>query len=518
MNPPQPGSPDVVATVLSHVSHKGVRLWVEDGQLRYRALKGALTPEEIRVLRQSKNEIVATLQSTVPPTDAASRGTDLRLEEAPMTFSQLAHWNSYRLRERPSVRQIASATTLRGRLNIEALNTGFAENARRHDALRTRIVVRNNEPIQQISASSDFRLRQIDLSTLPADLHQAEVRRLISKEIMEPVDVCSDPLFAASLVRLADEEHVLIVVMEHLISDAISMNLFIRDLFAIYGQTMRGEPILLPELPVQFSDYARWQKVTQDAWQATHGAYWKDHLKGFGRLRFPLDQRLSSADRSGWGTVPIVIDRPLKAALLEWCRARKTTLVMMVFTAFAIIVLRWCKASEGILQYQSDGRFNPKLEHSIGYYASPLYLKASLRKDDTFLDAIERVTAEYITAYQHADSGFMESREPRADFTRNSCFNWVPRDAGDLTCVPRCPDEISCVPVTFEHPMLRTLERDTEPVVLLFDSPEEVIGDVCFPLGRFSVPTMQEFADSLLQLLRAALTEADAPVARFSAA
>lgn len=506
-----PASSDIAADVLRHVSDKGVRLWVEDGQLRYRALKGALTAEDIRALQQSKNELVATLKRAASPSHLPT--ADPRFV-APLTYSQVAHWNTYRLNERPSVRQIASATTLRGRLVVAALEAAFMEIIRRHDALRTRIVLRNGVPMQQISTISDFRLRQVDLRAVSGEQRLPKMKKLISNEIMAPVDVCRDPLFTAALVGLAEDEHVLIIAMEHLISDAVSMNLLLRDLTTAYHQLLQSEPVVLPDLPVQFAEYARWQEGQRGTWMVTHGPYWTNHLQGLGRMRFPSDKDATPA-QVGWGTTPLLIDRQLKGALLDWCRVRKTTLVMAVFTAFAILTLRWCKVSQGILQYQSDGRFNPKLENSIGYYASPLYLKVELRNTDTFLDAIHRVTAEYIRAHQHADFGLMESGVARPDLTRNSCFNWVPGDTlTTLGTAFRGTEAIVCEPFAFEHPMLQTLERDTEPVVLLYNGPEDVAGGVCFPLARFSTVTMEEFGREMIELLRAVLPRAEAPLSR----
>lgn len=502
-------STDTIDDVLGAVREKGVRLWSENGQLHYKAPKGALTQEEIARLRVSKDQIILHLERAAAAQIAEPRAEPRRwLDHIPLTFSQLAHWNLYRLNERPAIRQVASATRLRGWLNVDALQKSVAEVVRRHDALRTRIVVMNGTPTQVISESSDHELRVDDLTALSGTRCEVEIERRIEQFILESVDVAIDPLFAALLLRLRDDEQVLVVAMEHMISDMYSLNILLRDLFTVYMQALKGRAFSLPEIPVQFPDYAVWQRNSQRLWIEKQGAYWDQRLTGCKRLRFPVDKDLPTATRVGWGTVPIQIGSDLKAELREWCRLKRTTLVMSVFTAYVGLVLRWCDASEAVFKYQSDGRFSPRIENTIGSFAAALYLRIRLLEDDSFVDLMNRAAEEYCRAYEHADFSYMAAQVPRPEFTGNPAFNWVPQVSKiDLSGLDGSENTIKCFPVHFAHPMLKKLDMDNEPTIVLHDTDNEVIGGVHFPLNRFSVNTMERFARNFLVFVGALLRQ-----------
>jgi hypothetical protein len=474
-----------------------------DGQLRYQAPKGSLTQDDISSLKTLRHEIVTLFQgaldATAPETEIEARhGT----RHAPLTFSQLQHCNLQRLHERKAVRQIASATRLRGCLHIGALRECLAEMVRRHDALRTRIVIRDGIPTQEIDEPAAWDLPIDDLTAVPKKRLDAEVKSLIEWHILEPIDLSRGPLFGARLLKLRKDEHVLVLAMEHCISDARSMGIFLRELLTAYEQVVTGRIISLPKIPVQFPAYAIWQQQTHPSRLAKHGPYWDAHLKGRPRLKFPPDYTAPDSTRSGWGTIPLQIGKELKSQLLQWCQLRRTTLVTGVLTAYAGLVLRWCNASEAIFQYATDGRDTPKIENTIGYFASVLYIPAILQDTDRFEDLLNRIARDYCTAYEHADFSYLEAQMPRPEFAHNSAFNWIPSDTClELTGLKGTDAALTCTAIRFNHPMLRTHDRDNEPSLVLYDTPEEILGEVNFPRNRFSEPTMERFAQHLLMFL-----------------
>lgn len=508
-------SNDRILDVLESIRKKGIRLWSENGQLHYKAPNGALTQDEIERLRVSRYQIVALLEGVTGAEPVESRLEPRRTHDrVPLAFSQLAHWYVYRLSERLAIRQVASATRLRGRLNIDALRHSAAEIVRRHDALRTRIVVCDGTPMQEIDESGGCELEVDDLTNVSKRYHEVEVKRLIEQLILEPIDVAVGPLFGARVLKLCDDEHVLILAMEHMISDGFSLNVLARDLLTAYTQAVRGRACSLPPIPMQFADYAARQRSAQNKWIKKHGAYWTERLAGCQRLKFPEDRRSSTDVHVGWGTVPVQISRELKAELRQWCRLRQTTVVMSVFAAYVGLVLRWCDVPEAVFKYQSDGRSSSKVENAIGYFATLLYLRIQLREDDSFVDLIKQTTEEYCNAYEHADYFYMMAQVPRPEFTRNTVFNWLPRGSikPDLSYLDGSEDAIACFPVRFEHPMVRNLELEDEPFVLLCDGDDEINGDVYFPLNRFSMGTMNRFARNFLVFIRALLSQPEESV------
>jgi hypothetical protein len=504
-----------IATVLGRVRRKGVRLWSENGQLRYQAPRGALTPEEIEALRQAKGHIVSLLENAariqkVSPSNGPDVHRHIRPHtgRAPLSFSQLAYWHIFRLDQRPGIRQITSALRLQGRLNLTALESSLTEVIRRHDALRTRIVLQDGVPGQEVDDPQPLELKVGDLTSLSQPDRETEVVRIIQDLILEPLDLSAGPLLGVKLLRSSDREHVLILAMEHIISDAFSLGLLLRDTFTAYTQVVRGIDFSLPGIPVQFRDYSVWQWETNPAWVARHGAWWKKRLENAGRVKFPLDEVLqntaaSEQPRRGWGTISVEIDRDLKAQLVEWCRQHQTTLVMGVFTAYVALVLRWCNVTECVFQYQTDGRVDPKIQNAIGYFAAELYLRIHLLPTDSFLDLLKRVTAVYCESHDHADFSYLGSQSPRPEFAKNTTFNWVPASHKiDLSALDETEDALTATPIPFEHPMLKGLERDNEPVILLYDTDGGILGGVYFPLERFSPETMAVFRNALLDFIR----------------
>lgn len=503
--------PDSVTEFLGYIRRKNVRLWSENGTLRYKAPKGALTEAEIERLKGSRSQLAAVLGRL---DDQSGLVTRLQLNRAPLTFSQLAHWHVYELRDRTAIRQIASATRISGQLSIRALRESLLQVICHHDSLRTRIVMCDEVPVQEVSEVAGRALQVEDLTALSPSGRERETLKVIDQLILEPIDLSTGPLFGTQLLKLADDEHVLIMAMEHMIADAFSMNILLRDLFHTYVALSRGQAHGLPPIAIQFADYALWQRNSHAAWLEKHSSYWEQRLTGAGRCRFPVEAGDKVETRTGWGTARFGINRQLKRELEEWSRLRRTTLVMAVFTAYAALVLRWCVASDVVIQYQSDGRVSQKILNTIGYFASVLYLRIELCEGDSFVELLSRVTQEYCKAYEHADFSYMESRLPRPEFAKNSGFNWIPPIYGTELCELDAEDEaVNIAPVPFEHPMLRNLEKDGEPSVLLYEGAHEIAGEVCFPSSRFAMATMERFGRNLILFVEKLLREPETRVA-----
>lgn len=496
-----------VASLVRSVRKKGVRLWSEDGRLHIKVPKGVLTTEESGRLKTLGRQIISFLEQA---SDAQAVGQPLELAAqlyAPLTFSQWAHWHLYQLNMRRSLRAVASATRLCGQLNIDAIRQGLQEVVRRHDALRTRIVAYDGVPTQTIAATGSAELEVDDLTAVIGNLREMEVRRRIEQLIVEPIDISASALLAVRLLKLQHDEYVLFVAMEHIIADAVSMTILLRDLFTIYMQVCRGQPISLPTIAVQFSDYAIWQRNTHETWLRNHGAYWAEHLRDCQRLRWPTDINGPVESLSGWGTVSLQIDSALRQRLSDCCRLLQTTVVLGVFAAFAAVVLRWCNAQAAVFQFEIDGRANPQIENSIGYFASPLFLRVELLESDRFMDLMKRVMDEYGRALQNADSSYIDSQVPRPAFTRNSAFNWVPQaPAGGLSVLHAAEHTVSCSAFPFENPMLKNYERDNEPVILLMDTEQGVAATLMFQRDRYSAQSMERFARNFLEFMKKLLT------------
>jgi Condensation domain len=412
---------------------------------------------------------------------------------APLSFSQLAHWQLYRLSERKSYRSVASVVRLGGTWDEGALNASFTALIKRHEALRTRIVVENGTPAQAIDEPRAFRVPVCDLTALSQTQQPQHIQRHIERVIIEPVDVSVGPLFAAELLKLSSDEHLLIIAAEHMISDARSLSILLRELCDGYAQAAKGESVRWAAPALQFSEHAiRQQKSLRPA------AHFYERLQGYPRIKFPGHNE-SGTGKPGWGIVPVEIGSERSAALRDWSRARQTTLAMSVFTAYVAAVLMWCRVCEGVVRYQSDGRAHTTMRNAIGFYASRLYLRTELREHDRFIDLQKRLTQELCLAHELDDVCFLETQSCPPACARNTFFNWIPAER-DLA-------GYDLQPFSFENPWFRVVQWDNEPMVLLRDSAAGIAGGVHFPLQRLSAHSVSGFVRQFMQLIDQLLTD-----------
>lgn len=477
--------------VVDRLARKGARLRVENGQLKHRAPKGALSQDDIETLRACKDQILALLEDK----QAGAAGAAIHL--LPLAFSQLAHWNTYKLGQERSFSVVCFPTRWRGPLDVPVLQRALSEMVRRHDALRTRIVVWQGMPLQEIRDYANCELILDDLSGLEEGLREGELLRRIGLCVFEPMDVTVFPLFRFRLFRVREDDNVLVVAMEHIITDGFSVNLLQNELFCVYQDLARGRTPSLPAIPMQFGDYVIWQKKEMQSPPKQGGHYWSERLKGCQRLRFPADRHEGFGRGLGFGLLPIHFRSGLKDELSQWCRRNGTTLVMSFFVAYVVLVLRWCNVSDALVLFQINGRTSELIERTLGYIASPLYLKVALLESDNFIDLLRRITEEYCNAYDHADCSYLEAQLPPPDCSLNTRFNWLqqspPVDVRVGSTDPlQYAVDVSWFP--FEPRVLPRSERDIEPAMGFLETTVEIVGYVHFPRARFSPEMMERFA------------------------
>jgi hypothetical protein len=422
---------------------------------------------------------------------------------APLSFTQLAHWNLRREANGRPIRQVVSATRLLGHLSRDVLLQSVDEAVSRHEALRTHIVFADGgAPLQEVIAKSCKQLAVIHLDGIPQISRGAAVAGQIEDAVVDIDDYTTGPLFKAVLLSLAASEHVLILALDHIVSDGASLNILLREILADYSELIKGETVKTAQVPIQFIDYAARQQAQ------SLGAFSKaaDRLGSIGRTRFPNSIGVTpEGNRNGWGLNRFTIDRNLCNALRAWARRNRTTLVMATFTAYAALVLRWCEVSETVIQFMTDGRIHTELSRTVGYLAFPLYIKLELEGRDTFVDLLKRATEEYCRAWDEADFGYAHSQVPRPAFTHNTIFNWLPAVAESHTGSENEPrNGCALSHVEFAQPMLKSLNLDQEPMMAFLESPGQVIKvDVMYPLDRFSDAMMEMLSRDMKAFLHA---------------
>lgn len=477
--------------LINYVRQKGVRLWAQEGQLRYSSPKGSLSPDEIDGLRRLKEAILARLKSD----DGAN---DTRTGLIPLTFTQLVGWRALGLPTRPGRRQVAWATQLQGTLRIEDLDSAVSQVLQRHDALRMRIQISNGEPRQVIERPRTYRIDTRDCSHLVRHERLREVVRQIEAQVRAPTDPAQDPPFEITLYKCSPRDHILYIALDHMVSDAYSLELVVNEICAIYVARVSGVHSPLAPVRTQLSDHALWQSMQWRSFWPSHSGFWSRHLEGEA-TRFPKD---ADGDCRSWGAVPLRLQLASKERLLVLCREIRITLPVMMMAAYVAVVSKWCDSPDVWLRCQYSGRELPGLDTAVGYFACMLHMRIRLLEADSLSDVINRVREEYCTAYEHADLSYLETLEPRPSFTRTCSFNWVSTPLkASFAALEGSEHELRCEGVEFSNPPQVLLDWDFDPALVWVDGPEEISGAIYYPTARFSEQAMQRFADNLLQFI-----------------
>lgn len=501
---------------LLSVIDSGIRLSLNNDQLIYKATPGAIAPEQIQRLRSCRHEISTVLRriSALRMADVRSAG-HFSVDIAPLAFSQLTHWNLQKLRVRRSARIVASVVRLSGCLDIDALTTAIGMMIERHEALRTSIGTIAVSPVQVIFGSVRHETILDDLTALPKHAREGELKNRIWKYVLEPVDVAKDSLFSTILIKLDRDEHVLIVALDHMISDGMSMAILLRDVLEAYESETSHRPSSLPGISVQFGDYAVWQRRMCERWSEDHKEHWNDILSACRLSSAASEAVLDRSAEFGLGYTPIQLDDDLREELLKWSRFRMTTIVMAVFVAFVALIFRWYEASEEIVQYQTGGRSMMETQNTVGYFAFRLYLRLCVTNNDTFEDLMDRIKAEYVGACEHAEFLSMNVYRMRPAVARSPCFNWLAEDRA-RSDLGGSKGVIKCSRVPFEDQLTRLegFETDTKLMVGFSESGGAIRGSVQFPRGMMSAESAERFARNLVAFVRTLLGRSKQQIAQ----
>src|SRR5919107_315171 len=365
--------------LLLELLESGAQVWVEGEELCYRASQTAITPGRREQLSECKAEIVALL---------AEQNT----KYSSPSFAQQRLWLLQQLEPEDTSYNIRQAIRIKGGLDVGVLRRALGAIVARQEALRTTFAVMDGNPLQVIAPSLDVPLPVESLSSLPGEEREEAVQRWVREAGRERFDLERGPLFRARLLRLGEEEHLLLLSVHHAVSDGWSMGVFWRELSALYGAFSRGEPSPLPELPVQYADYALWQRRWLDG-EVLEGqlGYWRERLAGLSPLELPTD-RPRPAVRSHLGArQELMLPEPLTRTLKDLARREGTTLFMVLLGAFQALLARYSGQEDIAVGSPIAGRNQAETEGLIGFFVNTLVMRTDLSGDPTFKELLGRV-------------------------------------------------------------------------------------------------------------------------------
>ncbi|HEX8276356.1 MAG TPA: amino acid adenylation domain-containing protein, partial [Longimicrobiaceae bacterium] len=339
----------------------------------------------------------------LPPVVPAARSDAL-----PLSSAQERVWFLDRLDPQGAVYNIPVALRLAGALDEPALARALGETVRRHESLRTVFRERGGAPVQAVTPFAGFAVAAEDLSRLDASGREAAVRRRVREEAARPFDLAAGPLFRARLLRLTDEEHVLLLCMHHIVSDGWSMGVLFGELAALYGAFREGAESPLPELPVQYADYAAWERANlRDEVLEPRLAYWRGRLAGApALLELPTDRPRPPVQSYRGAEEPAALPRELVERLAALARAEGATPYMVLLAAFQVLLGRYAGTDDVVVGSPIAGRTRGETEGLIGFFVNTLVLRADLGGNPSFREVVRRVREATLGAYEHQEVPF----------------------------------------------------------------------------------------------------------------
>ncbi|HKT49921.1 MAG TPA: amino acid adenylation domain-containing protein [Candidatus Angelobacter sp.] len=348
--------------------------------------------------------------------------------KARLSYAQQRLWFLDRLSPDNPFYNIAARVQLKGELHKNALRQSLKEVVQRHHALRTKIETSEGQPMQIVMTADEWDLQEVDLTNL-GPRQSRELETLAETEARHPFRLEKGALLRATLVTVGTAEHVLLITMHHIVSDGWSLGLLVEEVSSLYQQIVNGQSMQLPELPVQYTDYALWQRewMEGDILQEQLG-YWCKQLAGIEPLELPLDHERPVMPSYRGGQIIRQFSPELAAGLKNLGRNSDVTLFMVLLAGYQIMLQRYTGRSDLVIGTPVANRTRPELERLIGFFVNMLVLRTSLDPDLAVANLLTRIRGVCLDAYAHQDLPFeklVEELAPERDISRNPLFQVV---------------------------------------------------------------------------------------------
>jgi amino acid adenylation domain-containing protein len=370
-------------------------------------------------LRQARSE---------PPTGLPPIVRRGPVASAQLSFAQQRLWFLDQLQPGRPLYNVPCRAWLHGPLDVSALRGALESIVARHESLRTTFPATNGQPMQAIAPAMTFDLPLVDLTSVPADRREAEVRRHATEEARQPFDLAQGPLVRARLLRLADNEHALVLMLHHIVADGWSVGVLFRELGTLYDAFSQGLPSPLPQPSIQYADYAATQREwLQGAVLERELDYWRGRFRPMpAPLRLPADRPRPPVPTHVGARVHFRLSPPVRERLEELSRGQGATLFMTLLAGFKVLLAQSSGQEDIVVGTPIAGRTRAETEGLIGCFVNTLALRTDLSGDPTFLEVMARVRETALGAYAHQELPFerlVEELQPERDTSQAPLFS-----------------------------------------------------------------------------------------------
>ena len=498
-----------VTDLIADLSHLGVRLWLDGDQLRFRAPQGTLTAELKAQLAERKADLVGFLrqvQSSLESSPAPPIRPVPRDGEAPLSYSQERLWFTAQWEPESAAYNISDAVVIDGRINLPALEKSLNEIIRRHEALRTSFVANGGEPVQKIAPEAQLGIKLIELAHLAEADREAETQRILSEETSTPFDLSQSPLLRVVLITLAAERHLLLVSAHHIISDGWSSGVLIHELIALYSAFTNGQPSPLPPLPIQYADFAIWQRE----WLAgerleSERTFWLEQLKGApASLDLPTDKPRPATRTSSGATHRFSLSSSLSSAVRELSQQERVTPFMVLLAAWSALLGKYSGQEDVLVGSAHAHRSRTELENLIGFFVNTLVLRTNLSGNPSFRELLARVRDVNISAQAHQDLPFeklVDELQLERDLSRTPVYQVA------FTFQNAPETELIAPGLVLNRLQLPSRTAKFDLTLIITDSEPAMTGELEYSTDLFEADTIVRIASQFQTLLGHALSQ-----------
>jgi len=408
--------------LINRLKTRGIALKVVDGRLKLKAEKGALTEELKAEILAAKQDIVALLsageaEDNRPPLTATDRNVDL-----PCSFAQQRLWFLDAMEPGTPLYNMPFASRIEGKVDTDKLAAALQAMAGRHETLRTRFEAVNGKPVQRIDTSCNLGLDVVDLRDTPAQLDD-KVREFAATSF----DLNKAPLLRAGLIQTGDEQSVLMLVFHHIIADLWSIDVFLKELSALYSADVSGTAAALPPLQIQYADYAVWQRELLSGSRLSHHLqFWSHRLTGAPEvLELPKDKPRPPEPSFKGKYIEQVLSPDLSRQLKALAREHNCTPFMLMLAAFNVLLARYSGEHDIVVGTPMSGRNQQALEKLVGFFMNTLVVRTELQPDQPFSTLLKNVRNETLAIRAHEDLPFerlVEELQPERDMSVTPVF------------------------------------------------------------------------------------------------
>ena len=348
-------------------------------------------------------------------------------EPLQLSFAQQRLWFLDQWEPGSSTYNLTTAVRLTGLLNFAAFERSINEILWRHEALRTTFATVDGQPVQVVASPKAFALPVMSLQHLPENEREAEARRLVKDERSKPFDLVKGPLFRPTLLQLGEAEHILLLTMHHIVSDGWSMGILSRELTVLYAAFSAGHPSPLPELSIQYGDFAKWQREwLQGEVLERQLSYWKMQLEGIPAVsNLPTDRPRPAVQGYRGKAQYLELSKELTEGLKALSRKEGVTLFMTLLAAFQTLLYRYTSQEDIVVGSPIANRNRTEIEGLIGFFVNTLVLRTDVSGNPSFRELLGRVRKTALDAYEHQDLPFeklVEELKPERSLSYSPLF------------------------------------------------------------------------------------------------